>query len=192
MKKLLLILMIIFTCSLFGQQQAEEKYEVFTGYQYGKYELDSLGLEAAVAALVAEGVNADTLGVIYINSPGLDTSGVTTSDYIQLIGFVDGAYITSVFIEDSIRATAGVLALDGKATNLHLDAASAIAITSVTGMKNNVTYRIRFTGTSNTVTFNDGNNLKLTGNLLLDNASDQLLLWSDGTNLYEVAFTSND
>lgn len=193
MRKLFSILIaLLFVSSFaFGQQQAEEKYQVKVGYQYGAYTYDSTGVENAIADLLALGVNTDTIGVIYIAPPGIDTSGITDTNAVQLIGFVDGAYISAPYISSTLTATAGAVSFDGLATNITVSAASPVAVTSVTNLKANTMYKIMYSG-SNAVTFNDGNNLKLTGNLALNATSDILLLWSDGTNLYEVAFTSND
>lgn len=99
---------------------------------------------------------------------------------------------TKALIADTLTATAGANSFDGLKANIIVSAAGPVSVTSVTDLTENMMYHLQFSG-SNAVTFSDGNNLKLSAaSVVLDNASDQLMLWSDGTNLYQVAFADND
>lgn len=70
------------------------------------------------------------------------------------------------------------------------------SITTITGLMGTATapviYIFSAVADDTTITFMDGTNLHLGANRVLDALGDRLVCESDGTNLYELAFISND
>lgn len=89
MKKLLILLLTIFSIQSFSQSY-EEKYERYVGYKDDSYPLTLDGLESAILSL------SDS-GVIHIAYPGIDTTGLgIVPDNIHLEGWVQSQYISTL------------------------------------------------------------------------------------------------
>lgn len=117
MRKLLVVLLVLlFSVTAFaqGSQQAEEKYIVHVGYQFGKYTPDSTGLAAALTYLATVATDS-TPGIVWMDFP-VDTVGQGAISNIHVMGWVVNSTDTNWVTSAGQADVAGALSVSGAST----------------------------------------------------------------------------
>jgi len=138
-------------------------------------------------------VEADSLKV----NTGARFQGAVT--FNSTATFTGGTFLATqapVTITISNSATFGdTLNLTGAtsgAINIRCGKGATDSVKVIKGLSANKYYIFSIIADDSTVRFQDGVNLKLGASRVLDKASDRLFVWSDGTSVFEIAFSSND